>query len=79
MKEFEVGKTYSTRSICDHNCTISLTVTARTAATITTIDDRGEVQRLKIAKKVSTYRNAETVYPWGQYSMAPMIDATQNA
>lgn len=75
MKEFQIGTTYSTRSICDHNCIISLTVTARTASTITALDNHGETKRYKIAKKLSTYRNAETVYPWGQYSMAPMISA----
>lgn len=76
MKKFEIGKTYTTRSICDTNCIVSITVTARSACMITTVDEHGEVQRLRISKKLSEYRNAETVYPWGQYSMAPMISAT---
>lgn len=74
MIKFEIGKTYSTRSICDHNCVISFTVKARTACTIT-VDEDGELKRLKISKKFSEYRGAETVYPWGQYSMAPIISA----
>ena len=76
MKKFEIGKTYTTRSICDTNCVISITVTSRSACMITTVDEHGEVQRLRISKKISEYRGAETVYPWGQYSMAPMISAT---
>lgn len=76
MKKFEIGKTYTTRSICNSDCIISITVTARSACMITTIDDHGEVQRLRISKRISEYRGAETVYPWGQYSMAPMISAT---
>lgn len=75
MKKFEIGKTYETRSACNHDCIITITVTARTAATITTVNDSGEVQKLRINKKSSEYRNAETVYPWGRYSMAPMISA----
>lgn len=75
MKKFEIGKTYSTISIVDSDCTISLTVTARTASTITATDDGGKTLKLKISKKASTFRDAETVYPWGQYSMAPMISA----
>lgn len=35
MAQFEAGKTYTTRSICDHDCIISLTVIKRTAKTIT--------------------------------------------
>lgn len=75
MKKFEIGKTYSTVSIVNSDCTISLTVTARTACTITATDNSGKTLKLKISKKISTYRDAETVYPWGQYSMAPMISA----
>ena len=74
MKQFEVGKTYSTHSICDTNCIITIEVIARTAQTITAKMD-GEVKKLRIVKKASEYRKAETVMPWGQYSMAPMISA----
>lgn len=74
MGKFEVGKTYSTRSICDTNCVISLVVIARTAKTITA-NVNGEVKKLRISEKMSSFRNAETVFPWGQYSMAPMISA----
>lgn len=74
MKAFETGETYSTRSACDSNCIISLTVISRTAKTITA-EVNGEVKKLRISDKLSRYRNAETVLPWGSYSMAPMISA----
>lgn len=74
MKQFEVGKEYSMKSVCDHNCVWTYTVTARTAQTIT-ISDREKVQKCRINKKISAYRNAETVYPLGQYSMCPSLTA----
>ena len=74
MKQFEVGKTYSTHSICDTNRIITIEVIARTAQTITA-KMGGEVKKLRIVKKASEYRKAETVMPCGQYSMAPMISA----
>lgn len=74
MRKFEVGKQYSMRSICDSNCIWSYTVTARTAQTIT-VTDGNKTLKLRVIKKTSEYRNAETVYPLGQYSMAPMLSA----
>lgn len=71
MTKFKPGKTYSTRSVCDHDCIISVTVAKRTAKTITT--DAGKTFR------VSEYNGAEFVKPWGSYSMAPIVDATQQA
>ena len=70
MKKFEIGKKYSMRSICDHECVWTYTVIARTAQTIT-ISDGKEVKKCRVIKKISEYRNAETIYPLGQYSMAP--------
>lgn len=74
MKNFEIGKSYSMRSACDHNCVWTYTVTARTAQTIT-ITDGKEVKKCRISKKVSEYRGAETIYPLGQYSMCPILSA----
>ena len=74
MKTFEIGKTYSTRSICDHNCIFSYTVIARTAKTITITDGR-ETKKCRIIKNLSEYRKAESIYPLGQYSMCPIISA----
>ena len=74
MKKFEIGKKYSMRSICDHECVWTYTVIARTAQTIT-ISDGKEVKKCRVIKKISEYWNAETIYPLGQYSMAPSLVA----
>lgn len=75
MKKFEINKTYECRSACDHNCVWKYTVTARTASTITVVDDHNEVKKLRIIKNISEYRNAESVYPLGKYSMCPILSA----
>lgn len=67
MQKFQVGQTYATRSVCDHDCVIRVTVARRTAKTITT--DGGKTLR------VSEYDGAEQVKPWGSYSMAPIVSA----
>lgn len=74
MKKFEIGQTYTMRSICDHNCIWSYTVTKRTAQTIT-ITDGKEIKTCRVSKAATQYRNAETIYPLGQYSMAPSLTA----
>lgn len=78
MKKFEVGKTYAMRSIGNQECVWSYTVTARTAQSIT-ITDGKKVQRCRISKLTSEYRNAESIYPLGQYSMAPILSADKVA
>ena len=67
MTKFESGKTYTTRSACDHDCIISVTIAKRTAKTITT--NAGKVLR------IAEYDGAEFVRPWGTYSMAPVVRA----
>ena len=74
MKKFEIGKTYSMRSICNHECVWTYTVTARTAKTITVTDGK-QTLKLRINQKISGYSNAETVYPLGRYSMCPSLSA----
>ena len=74
MNKFEIGKTYTMKSICDHNCIWSYTVTDRTAQTIT-VTDGNKTLKLRVNKRVSEYCNAETVYPLGSYSMAPSLSA----
>ena len=64
---FETGRTYWTRSICNHDCIIEVTVARRTAKTIVTTAGK----RLRIAK----YDGLEQVAPWGRYSMSPTITA----
>ena len=77
MKQFEIGKAYSMRSACDHECVWSYIVTERTAATVTLMDDNGKVKKCRINSKVSEWCGAETVYPLGHYSMAPSLSANR--
>ncbi len=72
IKTFKTGKTYSTRSICDHECIFSVTIAKRTKATVTTTDGK----RFGIAKNETKWNNAETIFPHGRYSMAPAIRAS---
>lgn len=76
MKKFEVGKQYSMRSICDHECVWTYEVVDRTAKTIT-LKDRTENKTFKcrINKVATEIHNAETVKPLGTYSMAPSLIA----
>ena len=74
MKKFEIGKRYSMRSACDHNCIWTYTVTARTAKTITIMDDKGRVKRCRISKYSEEF-GQETIYPLGVFSMCPALVA----
>lgn len=74
MKKFEIGKTYSMRSICDHECEWTYTVIARTAQTITISDGREE-KRCRVCKGISEMNGQEIIFPLGQYSMAPRLRA----
>ena len=74
MKQFEVNKLYTMRSACNHDCTWSYIVTKRTTQTVT-ISDGKTTKTCRINKQVSQYRGAETIYPLGQYSMAPSLTA----
>ncbi len=67
MHTFEPGKTYETRSICDSNSIIRITVASRTAKTIKTSE--GQTLRIK------SFENSEYVNPFGVYSMCPTIRA----
>lgn len=74
MTRFEIGKTYSMRSACDHNCTWTYMVTGRTQTTITLNDGRKDI-KCRVNKQISEYRDAETVFPLGRYSMSPVLSA----
>jgi hypothetical protein len=70
--QFEPGKTYIGRSICDSECIYHMTVVQRTAKTITvTMDDRLGFKTLR----PHIYNGVETVMPNGRYSMALTISA----
>lgn len=74
MKKFEIGKTYSMRSACDHECVWSYKVVDRTAQTITLTDGK-KTLKCRIIKVLSECCNAESVYPLGKYSMCPILRA----
>ena len=74
MKQFEIGNTYTMRSICNHECVWVYKVTKRTASTIT-ITDGKEVKTCRINKQVSDWNGTETIYPLGRYSMCPSLRA----
>ena len=67
-KTFEAGKTYTGRSVCDHDCIISVSVAKRTAKSIRTTE--GKTLRIAVS-----FDGEEYVMPWGRYSMAPMVRA----
>lgn len=75
MKQFEIGATYSMTSACDHECVWTYIVIARTASTITLMDDQGKTIKCRINSKFSEYCGAEVVFPLGRYSMAPILRA----
>lgn len=75
MQTFAIGKTYATTSICNSKCVFCYTVLSRTAATVTMINKFGVQKTYRINKKLSEYRNAETILPEGNYSMCPILSA----
>ena len=80
MKQFEVGKKYSMRSACNHDCVWMYIVVDRTASTVVLQQvmngkARGDKARFRIKKKYSEYCGAECVQPMGTYSMAPVLSA----
>lgn len=68
---FQVGKTYSCRSICDFDCVWSFEIVARTASTIKTACGKS----FRINKKLTNHFACEMLFPLGQYSMAPVLRA----
>ena len=76
IPQFEVGKTYYTRSICNHDCIFSVKVLKRTEKTVVVLKD-GKEKRCKIG--LSWNGKEETITPWGVYSMCPVISASNIA
>lgn len=74
MRKFEIGKNYTHGWIGDAELFTTWTVTKRTAQTITITDGR-KTKTCRIIKGLSEMRNAESVYPFGQYSMCPILSA----
>jgi len=73
MRQFEIGKTYTARSICDHECIFTYRIVKRTAKTVTIKCFNGDLVRRTV--KRSYDGSAEICWPDGIYSMAPIITA----
>ena len=69
-KKFVAGRTYSTRSACDHDCIFSFELVSRTEKTVTIRYQNKEVRRT-----VSDADGAEMIFPMGRFSMAPVLTA----
>lgn len=74
MKKFEIGKEYTHGWIGDSDLFTTWKVIKRTAQTVTIENDR-ETKTCKIIKALSEMENAETIYPFGKYSMCPTLRA----
>jgi len=70
MKQFKVNTTYSTRSVCDHNCIFEFKILKRTAKTVT-VNIYGEEKR----RGIYILNDCENFSPFGSYSMSPVIQA----
>lgn len=68
-KQFEVGKSYSVRSICDYDCIFSFS--KRSAQFVWLSNSSGKVVR----RKVRVWDGVEACDPHGRYSMSPILTA----
>lgn len=76
MTKFQVGRTYATRSICDHDCIFSFVIRSRTAKTVT-VDVHGKQVRRGLSTNWDG--SAEAFKPFGNYSMCAIISADKEA
>ena len=74
MTKFEAGRKYSMRSTCDHECVWTYTVKARTAQTVTLVDEKGKETKCRISCCGTI---EEMVRPLGKYSMCPILRASR--
>lgn len=75
IETFKVGETYACRSICNHECIFSAKVIRRTAKTVTFEDEGRGIYTRRINQYLTVRNGNETVFPYGQYSMAPIFSA----
>lgn len=74
ISKFQVGKSYSCRSLCDHNCIFTFEVVARTPQFVTI--KAPIVRGGQAARKVRVLGTAEQLDPLGRYSMSPVLSAS---
>jgi len=74
--KFEIGKKYTSSSICDSGCVWVFEVTKRTAKTITVRSHQGTVNEATRTKRIKFCPDGvEYIMPLGSYSMAPYLGA----
>lgn len=71
---FQIGKTYATSSICDHECIYSFVIRGRTAKSVL-IDDPHTSDKRVVRRRVYVYEGNEQFKPFGTYSMCAIIGA----
>lgn len=74
MTKFEIGKSYTHGWIGDSELFTTWEVIARTEKTIT-IKNGDEIRKCRINKLFSEHNKAETILPFGNYSMCPILRA----
>lgn len=80
MTTFKTGKSYETRFIGDSDLKIKFKVIKRTARTITIKEEgTGDIKTCRIDKFIFDTQNQEAVFPYGKYSMAPILRAERIA
>jgi hypothetical protein len=72
--QFQVGRTYATRSICDSECIFSFAILSRTAKSVT-VNVHGKTVR----RGLSLRDGVEQFKPFGNYSMCAIIRADKVA
>jgi hypothetical protein len=73
VKKFEVGKTYQSRSVCDHDCVFSHEILRRTPKTVLILV-HGDI----VSRRISIYDGEEIISPYGKYSMSPILRASRH-
>jgi len=71
MNQFTANQEVSTRSSCNSDCIFEGTILKRTAKTVT-VKSMGDTKRCKIHMEDD---GSEYIFPYGQYSMAPIFRA----
>jgi hypothetical protein len=74
MTKFQVGRTYETRSIADHDCIHSFEILARTDKTVTV-----KVYGNTVKRGIQVRDDVEQFKPFGTYSMCAVIRANKEA
>jgi hypothetical protein len=69
-QQFEIGKTYATRSLGDHDMIFAFEILGRTAKTVTI-----KVHGKPVRRGIFVYDGREQFKPLGTYSMCPIISA----